>query len=155
MPLYYADASALVKRHVREAGSQWFRALVELPTTLIVTGEFSIVEVFSALNRRRRERTIARRAYADITANFLHVCRSEYQLVPLSEPIIHVACSLLERHPLRTLDALHLATARHIQSQLQVNQDAVLIFLAADAQLLLAAASEGLQIHNPASGKQE
>ena len=53
---YYADSSALVKQHVYEPGTDWFQALAE-PTAgnLIITARVSMVEVYSALNRRLRE----------------------------------------------------------------------------------------------------
>jgi hypothetical protein len=52
MAYYYADSSVLVKRHVHEMGTAWFRALAE-PTAgnVIITTRISMVEVYSALNR--------------------------------------------------------------------------------------------------------
>jgi len=53
MAYYYADSSALVKRHVREAGTDWFRTLAETASgNVFITARLSLIEVYSALNRR-------------------------------------------------------------------------------------------------------
>jgi predicted nucleic acid-binding protein len=152
MPVYYADSSVLVKRHIREVGTLWFTTLVGLSTTLIVTAEFSITEVYSALNRRRRERSIGQRLYADAVNDFLETCHSEYELVALSGYIIESACALLERHALRAFDALHLATAMQVHTQLQATRKGALILLTADTKLLAAASAEGIQTESPVGG---
>ncbi len=52
---YYADSSVLIKRHVREAGTDWFCALADASSgQVITTARISEVEVYSALNRRAR-----------------------------------------------------------------------------------------------------
>jgi uncharacterized protein len=53
--IYYADSSVLVKRHVMEIGSVWLQNIV-LPDSnnSIITAKLSIIEVFSAFNRRKR-----------------------------------------------------------------------------------------------------
>jgi predicted nucleic acid-binding protein len=149
MSIFYADSSVLVKRHVREVGSQWFKELVAEPSTYIVTAEFTVAEVYSALNRRRRERSIGQRLYADATNRFMQLCRSEYELLPLSEQMIQVACNLLERHAIRAFDALHLATAVHVNAQLHTAGKGESTLLTADTRLLTAASIEGLQTHGP------
>jgi hypothetical protein len=62
---YYADSSALVKRHVHERGTLWFRALADPEAgNMIITARISMVEVYSALSRRRREATLSDEADA-------------------------------------------------------------------------------------------
>jgi predicted nucleic acid-binding protein len=62
---YYADSSALVKRHIPEIGSAWFQALADLDAgNTIITARVSMVEVYSALNRRIREATLDTVDYA-------------------------------------------------------------------------------------------
>ena len=51
--MHYFDASALVKRYVRETGSQTVRRL--LATGVAATSRLSEVEVASAIARRTRE----------------------------------------------------------------------------------------------------
>lgn len=53
---YFADSSALVKRHVAEIGSRWFSQLADAQTgNTIIISRLSISEIFSAFNRRFRE----------------------------------------------------------------------------------------------------
>ena len=49
MNLFYLDASALVKRYVREPGSTWIRTLIDDPATVILISAISLVEVSAAI----------------------------------------------------------------------------------------------------------
>lgn len=147
---YYADSSVLVKRHVRETGTDWFRALCAPDTgNIIITTRISMVEVYSALNRRQREARLTAVDYADITADFLSICLTEYQFVELTDEIVRRAKILLERYPLRAYDAVQLASAVLTQHALQTASLPPLTFLAADNRLLTAAQAEGLQTDDP------
>jgi len=49
---YYADSSALVKRHIAEAGSAWIDQEFDAARgNRIITTKLSVAEVLSALNR--------------------------------------------------------------------------------------------------------
>jgi len=56
---------------------------------------------------------------------------------------------LLERHPLRAYDAMHLASALLTQTELEANRLPPLIFLTADDRLLDVAQAEGMKTDNP------
>lgn len=133
---FYADSSALVKRHIPEAGTTWFRGIAD-PTSgnVILTARVSIIEVYSALNRRVREGTLDPTTYAALNADFDGVCAAEYRL--------------LERQPLRAYDAVQLATALSANDLLLASGLQALTFLSADARLLAAAQAEGLAIDDP------
>lgn len=150
MPVFYADSSVLVKRHLPERGSAWFRALtVPRSGNRIETARLSLVEVVSAFNRRVREGTLAATDYVAVRDDFLARCRRSYRLVPITNVLLGRTRSLLERHPLRSYDALHLASAIEVNAQLIGSQRGALTFLAADQRLLTAALAEGLQVDNP------
>ncbi|MBN1886849.1 MAG: type II toxin-antitoxin system VapC family toxin [Thermoflexales bacterium] len=147
---YYADSSALVKRHVHEAGTDWFRTVcIPAAGNVIITTRISMVEVYSALNRRQREANISLLDYAELVSDFDAICTGEYQLVELTPLVIKRAKSLLERHSLRASDAVHLASALLVQDTLRSAGLPSLTFLAADDQLLAAARTEGLATDNP------
>ena len=61
---YYADSSALVKRHISEIGSAWLQALADR------VARVSMAEVYSALNRRIREATLDTIDYARLVTDF-------------------------------------------------------------------------------------
>ena len=103
----------------------------------------------SAFSRRAREGQLSPEEYARLQAAFRGDCSAEYRLVPLNVSVINMAAGLLERHPLRTLDALHLATGL-LANQFLVGQGvAGLTFVSADDRLLAVAGSEGLAVNNP------
>ncbi len=73
-----------------------------------------------------------------------------YRLSPVSEMVIQQACVLVERHPLRGYDAVHLATALFLKQQLlKTGIQRPLTFLSADGNLLKAAGDEGRATDNP------
>jgi predicted nucleic acid-binding protein len=147
---YYADSSALVKRHVQEVGTRWFRQLADPSSAnVIITAQLSIVEVYSALNRRRRELRISATDYTTLASEFATVVKDEYEMVPLSLEVIDRARLLLECHSLRAGDAVQLASALLTNDKLQTASFAPAIFLTADDRLLVAAHAEGLTTDDP------
>lgn len=147
---FYADSSVLVKRHIAERGSTWFRTLADPATgNTIITVQISIVEVVSAFNRRVRETTLTPIDYARIRADFDALSRSEYRLVSVSLPVLERARDLIERYPLRAYDAVQLAAGLTANDALLAAGLPVLIFLAADTRLLGAAAAAGLRTDDP------
>jgi predicted nucleic acid-binding protein len=103
---YCADSSVLIKRHVRETGSDWVQALCDMASgNVIVTARISMVEVYSAFDRRRREAGIADIDCADMIRDFT-VCADGYPFVKLMPNVVDRARLLLERYPLRAYDAV-------------------------------------------------
>jgi predicted nucleic acid-binding protein len=147
---FYADSSALVKRHVVELGTGWFQALAA-PTAgnTMTTARISMAEVYSALNRRRREATLDDLGYGQIMADFDALCYSQYALIELTVPRVETAKLLLERHPLRTYDAVQLASALATRDAFVAAGLPAPTFLSADQRLLNAAAAEGMATDNP------
>ena len=147
---FYADSSALVKRHIPEIGATWFQALADpVAGNVITTARISMTEVYSALNRRIREATLDVADYVLIVADFDALCATQYTLVELTPLIVERARLLLERHPLRAYDAVHLASALTANDALAAASLPALTFLSADHRLLNAAHAEGLATDNP------
>ncbi len=148
--IFYADSSVLVKRHVTETGSVWFQNLVSpVSNNSIITAKLSVVEVFSAFNRRRREATISQIDYDDFAKDFSTISNNEYILLDSSDFLIAESQRLLETHPLRAGDAIQLATAIYARNMLQNSGLSAPIFLASDNKLLDAAIAEGFTTDNP------
>ncbi|HEU5103475.1 MAG TPA: type II toxin-antitoxin system VapC family toxin [Roseiflexaceae bacterium] len=149
---YYADTSVLVKRHVRESGTDWFTAVADPATgNTILTALVSMVEVISALQRRVREGVLDVGDAARLSSDFQALCVREYRLIALTTPVIERACQLLVRHPLRAYDAVQLAAALIARDALVTAGAAAMTFLSADWRLLNAAAAEGLLFIDPST----
>ena len=134
----FFDASALIKRYVREPHSAAVRRW--LTSGPVVISRLSEVEVVSGLARLGREGAIAAprrdRAIAAFTRDI-----GAWHVVELSGEVSALARALLLRHPLRSGDAIQLASALRLQ---QITHLPLTAFVAYDARLLAAAAAEGL-----------
>lgn len=114
----YLDSCIIVKLLVVEPDSDFF--IRSLAGKTLVSSELSRTEVFSALLARERGGKIStaerRRAWREFEKR---IADEEIQLEPLEATVLRKAVHLLERcHPqvpLRTLDAIHLATADLLQ----------------------------------------
>ncbi len=104
----YFDASALVKRYVRETGSITVRRL--LASGIAASSRLSEVEVSSGIIRRAREGafTVQRR---DRMLAALQRDVPALAMVEMTLEIIADARTLLMRHPLRAGDAVQLRAA--------------------------------------------
>jgi predicted nucleic acid-binding protein len=147
---FYADSSVLVKRHINEVGSDWFRMLADPAAgNVIITARVSMVEVYSAFNRRLREANLDPADYTQLATDFSAVCLTEYELVELTSQVVERARLLLEYYPLRAYDAVQLASALMTDDVLQNANLPSLTFLTADDRLLNAAQAESLATDNP------
>ena len=135
----YIDTSAMVKRYVRESGGAAVQTLAARHS--LVSSVILPVELYSAFVRRTREGTLATVALPRLFTR-VGADRARWTLVGTTAEVIDEAQSLVENHPLRTLDALHVASARVFQQQLR----APLLFISADKRQLAAAAREGLRV---------
>jgi predicted nucleic acid-binding protein len=110
----YLDTSALLKWYGPEAGSEDFEAFVRRIEDPVVS-RLVIVECRCALARRARRGTLARAAELEAWQLLRDDLANGYlRVLPLADTRLIEALELIERliaHPLRTLDALHLACA--------------------------------------------
>lgn len=147
---FYADSSALVKRHIYETGSIWLQALfAPAAGNVILTARISMAEFYSALNRRIRDATLDTTEYTQVATDFDALCRTQYTLIELTPVIVEHTRQLLERYTLRAYDAVQLASALIANNALFGNNPPSLTFLSADQRLLAAAQSEGLVTDDP------
>ena len=137
--IYFLDASALVKRYIREPGSAAVRSLLRRRRTLAVSA-VSAVEVPSALWRRARlgdlSTELARR-FADQLPFDLEAM----DVVEVRAPVLELAAQLVEQHPLRADDAIQLASALRLAREARL----ALTFACSDGPLRDAATAEGIK----------
>ncbi len=150
MTTCYLDTSALVKRYVNEVGSSWLRGLLgsKAPPAIVVV-HFVTVEVTSALMRRLREGVLNTAEYEQAQDAFHFDCLHEYDMVTAVGEVIDRARRLVEKHPLRAYDAVHLSAALIVDEELLANDLPPLLFMSADDRLNHAASAEGLAVDNP------
>lgn len=147
---YFADSSGLVKRRAREIGSRWFSQIADAQTgNTIIISRLSISEVFSAFTCRQRELSLSQNDYQKVAQDFEDFCRTQYQLIEITEEVTEKSRELLEKYPLRASDSIQLASAVLTNENLKQANFSELIFLASDQKLLDAANAENLQNDNP------
>lgn len=150
MAFYQMDSSAIAKRYVKEAGSDWIKSLCD-PAAGNIIGliRLTLVEVASALARKHREGTITWQERDRSLAMFLHDCGSLYQILEIDHVVVDEAVQFTQRYPLRGYDAVQLAAAVIMNRRLLTNRLPALIFVSADDRVCTAAAAEGLSMDNP------
>ena len=109
----YLDSAIIVKLLVREADSEWFSD--HLTGQKFVTSELALTEVQSALLSKERGGQITLRERVAAAEKFLSMIEDEYiRLLPLDRMVLERATAMQQacypHIPLRTLDALHVAT---------------------------------------------
>ena len=123
----YLDTSIIVKLLASEPDSEFF--IHSLEGQRLTTSELALTEVFSALLARERAGKIGvsdrRLAWAEFEAR---IADEEIKIEPLNSIVLRKATQCLEfchpSVPLRTLDAIHLATADLCQDFPLVTTDA-------------------------------
>lgn len=93
-------------------------------------------EIVSALSRLRRQGSISAAQY-DQAKTALFEDLEDLSICEVTVPVVGLAIDLLEQHPLRTLDALHVAGAVEWRTDL---------FVSSDRRQLAAASASGLSI---------
>lgn len=144
--MIFFDASAAAKRYFQGIGSERVNALWSGPeffSSLVILP----CELISALNRKRRERSLPRGAHHRVKEQ-IEEDMAKIHAVPINAEVIEVSLRLVDTHPLKALDALYLAAALGLKLALKEP----ILFVAADRQLLQAARAEGLRAFNPETG---
>ena len=105
----YIDSSALVKRYLTEPGTEAVQGLFGGPDA-VAGSALTAVEVPSAISRAKRAGIVkaadATRAIALFQGDWARFVR-----IPVDDRRLDAAAVLAERHCLRALDAVHLASA--------------------------------------------
>ena len=127
--MIYLDSSALVKVVVHEEQSLAVRAM--MVERVVVTSALSVVEVIRAVRRRDESHALPAR-----------MTLAQAALIPIDEAVLSQA-GLLGPRSLRSLDAIHLASALLIRDELEA-------FVAYDDRLLDAASALGMPVASPA-----
>jgi hypothetical protein len=131
----YFDASALIKRYVDEPGRRDVLRLLRRHE--VVTSAIVPVELRSALRRRVAEGTLDDERVPEILKR-VATDRGFWALIAVSSDVLAAAETLVATHPLRALDAIHVASAQLFAGRIAVPG---LVFVSADARQTAAAAA--------------
>ena len=152
MGAYFVDSSALVKRYIQETGTAWVRALTHRRAgNQILIARIAVVEVTSAVARRRGGRTITRVQASSFLSQFRKHVTGRYAILEITPRLLTKAATLANKHELRAYDAVQLAAALEILEQRQEAGLAPAMLISADLDLNAAAMAEGLPVENPNS----
>jgi uncharacterized protein len=134
----YFDTSALIKRYVDEEGRR--EVLQLLRQHQCVTSQLLSVELRSTLRRRVADGSLDARRVPEILKRFA-ADREFWALVEVTSEVLQAAERLVAAHPLRTLDAIHVASAELFADRLATSE---LTFVSADARQTAVAAAIGM-----------
>jgi uncharacterized protein len=143
---YFLDSTAFMKLFVQEAGTDAIIRLMEATEDnrkLLSAG--TPLEVYAALKRRERCGDIAP-ADGEAARNILRVEAARMVQQPLNPAVLEAARKMLDRHELRSTEALQLGAAVVAQEMFQGMQ---VIFVSTDERLLEAAKIERFETMNP------
>ncbi len=129
----FLDSSAFVKLFVQEEGSEEVELFCQKAQTLGLC-ILALPETISGLNRKVREKTLELDDY-QLLKKWVDEAIADASIINLTPDVVSIATGLLERNRLRTLDALHIASAKRWKSE---------IFLSADKRQIKAAQREGM-----------
>ena len=155
--MLYMDSSALVKHYVREPGSAGLNAKLN-EASLHQHGVFiSVVgyaEILAIFGRRLRENVVSEGQARLLRDEFLDDWMFSLSPVELTAGVLGFISELVNKHPLRGADAIHLASALWLRDALRLGRqfgpvNRSLAFISADKQLNRAASAEGLEVFDP------
>ena len=111
----FIDTSSLIKRYVREEGSDDLTEYMNQLTGAVVS-PVTLIELYSGLTRRLNDRSLSlsgfQRIEEEMLRNFQH-----FNVVRWNDDLVIEAVAMVRRHKLRTLDAIQLASAKLAKAQ--------------------------------------
>ena len=138
MAYAYFDTSALITRYVNERGRR--EVLQLLRKNDCVISAVLPVEVRSALRRRVAEGTLDDARIPAILQRFT-ADRAFWTLIEVSREVLASAETLSAAHPLRALDAIHVASAQMFATRIG---SSTFTFVSADTRQTTAAGALGM-----------
>ena len=125
----------MAKRYIADEQSERLDEILQNASNLAVS-VLCLPELISALSRRRREKLLTKTQYETVW-KALASDLADVTVIQIADPVLLHSIQLLEAHPLRASDAIHVASA------LTWSADR---FVSADARLCAAAKASGLEI---------
>lgn len=148
MSVYYLDTSAIVKRYRNELGTEVIDRLFDplQADSEFYTSFLTTLELTSSILRLAKGGQFGQDTADNILSRFRDDSHGAIQTLPLTDAILNGALTVVERHALRSADAIHLATASTIFALASESEG---ILVSSERELLSAAADAGLDVLDP------
>ncbi len=117
----FFDSSAFAKKYIMETGSDMVLDYLAQADEVVIS-VVAIVETLSALNRRKREKAISSQMYRKIKKE-ISLDLKAASVVEILAEVIAKSTHCLERSPLRSLDAIQVASALVSEPDLFITGD--------------------------------
>lgn len=117
----FFDTSAIAKRYINEKGSETVNDIV-FKSKNVVISILCLPEIFSALNRLKREKAIDAAQYTKIKDIVIRDFKT-FEVCSITPSVVGQAITLLEHHALKSMDALQIACAISIKPQIFISSD--------------------------------
>jgi predicted nucleic acid-binding protein len=137
----YFDTSSLLKFIIKEIGSEENLNIWNLSDEKVCS-QLTRTEMHSALMRKVREGSISASAMR-ARLNAMDKIFADVVLVDITSEVIDASCELVKELPLKSADAIHLATALMVRADL---------FSSSDKRLCAAASESGIAVTDPTEG---
>ena len=132
----FFDTSALVKRYIEEGGTDIVEALC-LETDELFISSLCPPEAISVFCRLKRENKINEDEYVFLKESLFKDIE-DANVITISPKVVSFAVSVLEKSPVRGMDAIHIGCAMMLQPEI--------LFVSSDSKQISAAENIGLEV---------
>jgi uncharacterized protein len=152
----YLDSSALIKHYQIERGTEELdkKLEAELATSgAVFTSVLTYAEIHAVFSRRARERLISPTECSEMQGNFDADWRSGFTHVPIDSSVLSFVRQIVNSHPLKGSDAIHLASALSMGDRVRHGRIArpaePVVIASSDRQMITAAINLQLEVFDP------
>jgi hypothetical protein len=157
----YLDSSALIKHYVNEAGTDALNARLREEVAglrSVFTSVLTYAEMHGAFARLTRDKPISTDESARLHDSFDADWVLSISPIELESNVLGIARNLLKELPLRSADAVHLASALWLRdmARLSMKPDQYkgpLVFVCSDKRLSKAALQKQIEVFDPETKK--
>ena len=155
--MLYLDSSALVKRYIREPGTESLGARIATEETTgqtLFTSALTFAEVHHALARRLKEKALSTAAFNEARQAFESDWINYLTVIELGSGVLSFIPEIFERTTLKSSDAVHLASAFWIRDLFRLSsrygpKGSKVTFVTSDLALAREASTSSLEVFNP------
>ncbi|MCB4790803.1 MAG: type II toxin-antitoxin system VapC family toxin [Elusimicrobia bacterium] len=138
--IFYFDTSALIKKYIKEHGSEVVDSILE-KADIVYVSKITKIECISVIKRLLHDRAINKADYKylkkEIFTDFNY-----FSVIEFNEAVESKAMILIDKYQIKLLDSIQLAS-------LLVMKDKINEFVACDIKLIEYAKKENVTVNNP------